>query len=69
MSEPLTKESFEEWQHHPITNRLFKLLKNDRETMKEGLINNTYLDESNVKGRCRAIEIILSLEYTDLFTD
>jgi hypothetical protein len=71
MSEPLTQQSFDEWTHHPITQRLFSLLKGDRETMKEGLASNSYDQdqESNVKGRCEAIKIILRLEYLDLFTE
>jgi hypothetical protein len=44
-----------------------KMLLADRETMKEGLINNAFDDELEVKGRCRAIAIILNLEYEDLF--
>ena len=35
--------------------------------MKEGLVNNSFDDEQEVKGRCRAIAIILNLEYEDLF--
>jgi hypothetical protein len=67
--ELVTKESFEEWSHHPVTKRIMKQLKEDREMMKEGLINNSFDDESEVKGRCRAIAIILNLEYEDLFND
>jgi uncharacterized phage-associated protein len=67
MSEPLTQESFEEWKHHPVTNRLMKMLLADRENMKEGLINSSFEDENEVKGRCRAIGVILTLEYSDLF--
>lgn len=66
MSEPVTLGSFEEWKGHPVTKRLMKLLQADREAMKEGLINNSFEDEAEVKGRCRAIAIILSLEYEDL---
>ena len=44
-----------------------KSLSNDREAMKEGLINGSFEDEAEVKGRCRAIAIILNLEYEDLF--
>ena len=65
--ELVTPESFEEWKHHPVTKRLMKMLSNDREAMKEGLINNSFEDEQEVKGRCRAIAIILNLEYEDLF--
>lgn len=65
--EPVSPENFEEWEHHPVTKRLMKLLEKDRETMKEGLVNGSFDDEAEVKGRCRAIAIILNLEYEDLF--
>jgi hypothetical protein len=65
--EPITLESFEEWSHHPVTRRLMKQLSQDREAMKEGLINSSFDNEEEVKGRCRAIAIILNLEYEDLF--
>lgn len=60
-------DNFEEWKHHPVTKRLMKMLGTDRETMKEGLVNGSFDDEQEVKGRCRAIAIILNLEYEDLF--
>jgi hypothetical protein len=69
MSEPLTPESFEEWRHHPITQRLMKMLLADRESMKEGLLNNAFEDEQEVKGRCRAIALIINLDYQDLYTN
>jgi hypothetical protein len=65
--EVVTKENFEEWKFHPVTSRLMRLLSEDREAMKEGLVNHSYEDEAEVKGRCRAIAIILNLEYEDLF--
>jgi hypothetical protein len=65
--EAVSPDTFEEWKYHPVTKRLLKMLKDDRETMKEGLINNVFDDELEVKGRCRAIAIILNLEYEDLF--
>ena len=65
--EAVTPDTFEEWKFHPVTKRLFKMLNDDREAMKEGLINNAYDEELEVKGRCRAIAIILNLEYGDLF--
>lgn len=65
--EVVSPENFEEWIHHPVTKRLMKMLKQDRETMKEGLVNGSFEDEAEVKGRCRAIAIIIDLEYHDLF--
>jgi len=62
-----TQESFEEWKHHPVTKRLMKMLTSDRENMKEGLVNNSFEDEQEIKGRCRAIAILLNIEYEDLF--
>jgi hypothetical protein len=65
--EAVTPDTFEEWKFHPVTKRLFRMLSDDRESMKEGLINNAYDEELEVKGRCRAIAIILNLEYGDMF--
>jgi len=65
--EPVTPESFQEWKHNPVTKRLMKMLLADRESMKEGLINDAFDNEQEVKGRCRALAIIISLEYEDLF--
>ena len=65
--DPVNPESFEEWKHHPVTRRFMKMLQEDRETMKEGLVNNVYAHEDEVKGRCRAISILLDIEYVDLF--
>ena len=63
----VTQETFEEWRQHPVTRKLMKLLLADREAMKEGLVNNAFEDEKEVKGRCRALAIILTLEYEDLY--
>jgi len=65
--DPVNPESFEEWRHHPVTRKLMKMLQDDRENMKEGLINSSFEDESEVKGRCRAIAVLLNIEYEDLF--
>ena len=65
--EIVSRDSFEEWKHHPVTKRLLKMLSNDREAMKEGLISSSYDNEDEVKGRCRAIAIILDVQYEDLF--
>ena len=64
--EPITIEDFEGWKHHPVTKRLMKQLRADRETMKEGLINNAFDEEQEVKGRCRAIAVILDIDYYDI---
>ena len=41
-AELVSSESFEEWKHHPVTKRFMKMLTTDRESMKEGLINNAF---------------------------
>ena len=63
----VTRESFEEWLHNPVTKRLLSVLMQDRENMKEGLIQSAFENEEEVKGRCRAIARLLTLEYEDLF--
>ena len=40
--EPVTAENFQEWKHHPVTKKLMKMLLADRESMKEGLVNDAY---------------------------
>lgn len=65
--ELVSSESFEEWKHHPVTKRFMKMLTADRESMKEGLINNVFEEEAEIKGRCRVIAVILNIEYEDLF--
>ena len=65
--DPVNPEMFEDWKHHPVTKMLMKALLEDREAMKEGLVNNSFEHEMEVKGRCRAISIILDIEYEDLF--
>ena len=67
--EPLTRETFEEWKHHPVTKRFMKLLQKDRETMKEGLVYDSYDNAEEVKGRCRAIAILLDMDYEGLMND
>jgi hypothetical protein len=67
--EPVTEENFQEWKHHPVTKKLMKMLLADRESMKEGLINDAFDNEQEVKGRCRAIAVIIGIEYEDLFSN
>lgn len=66
---PVTPEAFEEWKHHPVTKQLLKKLLTDRETMKEGLVYDSYENPENVKGRCQATAILLNLEYEDIYND
>lgn len=65
--EPLTRETFDEWNHHPVTKRLMKMLLKDREDMKEGLVYDSYDNPEEVKGRCRAIATLINLSYEDLY--
>ena len=65
----VTKETFEEWQNHPATKLLMKRLKAEREAMKEGLVNNQFENEDEVKGRCRVIAILLDLSYEELMSN
>lgn len=65
----VTKEAFEEWQHHPVTRQLMKRLKQDREEMKEGLVNNSYVNDEEVKGRCRVIATLLEVTYEELMSN
>ena len=65
--EHITEESFEDWKYHPVTKKLMKRMLEEREQMKEGVINNIYDNLEEVRGRCVAISNLLNLEYEDLF--
>tara|TARA_R110000868_G_scaffold23801_2_gene95140 strand:+ start:587 stop:802 length:216 start_codon:yes stop_codon:yes gene_type:complete len=67
--EPVTEESFIEWKSHPVTLKLFHLLKAEREEMKEGLANKTYEFPDIVIGRCQAVALILDTDYEDLYVN
>jgi hypothetical protein len=69
MSERITLESFTEWMGHPVTLKLFDVLKEERDDMKECLMTNQYSSDmqDNIKGRCLAIQLLLLLKYDDLF--
>jgi len=65
--EPVTLNGFEEWKSSPVTQKFFKKLVGERETMKEGLINDVYEHPELVKGMCRAIANILDITYEELY--
>ena len=62
----ITEEMFEEWRGHPVTIRVMNMLEKEREEMKEGLIYDAYDNSEEVKGRCRVLAILLTLEYKDV---
>ena len=64
----VTKDLFDDWSFHPVTKRLMRMLQADREMMKEGLVNGLFTDEADVRGRCKALAIIMSINYEDLMT-
>ena len=65
---PVTEAEFKEWKTHPVTERVFKLLGKEREEMKEGLVYDSYDNPEDVKGRCRAIAIFLSITYEEIMS-
>ena len=69
MLEPVTREEFEEWKYHPVTKRLFSMMLDESNDMKDGLVEGRFDNEEEVKGRCRAIANLLRLEYGDLYHD
>ena len=64
---PVTKEEFVEWQNHPVTNKLMRVLRSERKAMLEGLVYDSYDNPEEVKGRCKAIDNLIAFEYEDLF--
>ena len=62
----ITEQEFEEWMSSRVTLRLFKMLRQEREDMKEGLVSDSYEQPELVKGRCQALGLLLELEYRDI---
>lgn len=65
----VTRDEFDEWMQHPVTIALKKVLKEERETMKEGMLHDNYLNVDAVKGMCLAMQNVIDLEYEGLFND
>ena len=61
------EEEFLEWITLPVTKKFFKKLTDEREEMKEGLVNQSYFNDDVVRGRCQAIALILDVKYEDLY--
>lgn len=64
--EDITKEQFLAWKHDPVTELLLQRIAQEREDMKEGIVNDAYENPEEVKGRCRAIAMLLEMDYHDL---
>ena len=69
MEHPITLQDFEEWIQNDVTKKVFRVLIQEREDMKEGLVNDNYEQPDLVKGRCQAIALILDITYERLFPD
>lgn len=62
----VTKEEYQEWLQHPVTQKLHSVLKQERLGMMEELVLNKE-DEEQLRGRIKAVEGFLSSEYEDLY--
>ena len=62
----ITREEFNEWKGNNVTQAFFTQIYKDREEMKEGLANAAYLNDDEVRGRCKVIALFLDLTYEDL---
>ena len=71
MKQVLTQEDFQEWRSHPVTKVFLKALNNNREQLKENLVNGSYEpnQELEVKGICKSVSNILELTYEQLMED
>ncbi len=63
----ITKQDFDEWLISPVTKKFFKVLEEEREEMKEILVNGNPEFPDIVKGRCQAIALITSVTYEEMF--
>jgi hypothetical protein len=65
----VTEEEFREWLTNRVTLKLFNTLRREREVMKEGFIYDRWDEPEQVKGRVKAIDLLLNIEYTDLYEE
>ena len=61
----VTEPEFKEWRQHRVTMAFMKALFNDREVLKEMLLAGTS-DDSEIRGRATAIQLILTMDYEGL---
>jgi len=61
----VTEPEFKEWRQHRVTVAFMKALFNDREVLKEMLLAGTS-DDSEIRGRATAIQLILTMDYEGL---
>lgn len=62
-----SKAIFHNWKKHEVTQRLFKILKSERERMVDGVIYDQYENPDHVKGRIQAIDLLLSIDWEALY--
>ena len=62
----VTQNEFDEWLQHPITVAFKKALFNEREIIKEGIVQDRFDSEWEAKGTAKAIQKILIMDYEDL---
>lgn len=61
----VTEPEFKEWKQHRVTVAFMKAIFNDRELLKEMLLAGTE-DDSEIRGRATAIQLILTMDYEGL---
>lgn len=64
---PVTREEYEEWAQHPITKQLRKVLTENREEWKEGLVADLYTTPDVIRGMCQAVQKVIEFEYEDIY--
>lgn len=65
----ITKEEFEEWIKHPVTERLMGKIKSDVEYMKNILIEAGFSDIKEIQGRIKASQRLLEITYEDMYNE
>jgi len=63
----VTEQEFLEWKQHVVTSKLFEVLRKERATMAQGVIYGDFENEEEVKGRCKAIDRLVDMDYEDLY--
>lgn len=64
-----TQEAFDDWRSHPITRRLLLKLSQESSILRDTLVYHSDCNVDEHRGRIKATEAIINVEYEDLVND
>lgn len=63
----VSKDEFVAWRQSDVTQRVWEVLGQEREQLKEGLVYANFEHPDEVRGMCKAIANFQNITYEDLY--